>query len=58
MCPGQLSPNGAGEAVIPRMCGDDVTDISHSLPQPPDDSHATAKDGQKVSKWSSGVSHR
>jgi len=31
------------------MCGDDVTDIFHCLPQPPDDSHATAKDGQKVS---------
>ena len=28
------------------MCGDDVTDISHCLPQPP---HVTAKDGQQVS---------
>jgi len=48
-CPGQLSPSGAGEAVIPRMCGDAVTDISHCLPHPPDDSPATAKDGQQVS---------
>ena len=48
-CPGQLPPSGAGETGILRMCGDAVTDISHCLPQPPDDSHATAKDGQQVS---------